>query len=154
MDVGLLNEAVMRVWGWRAGCPAASWASLCCGGLIESTEEAHFRVIYYHPNTSCLLCCCAPCLAPSWGESPPFLKLSESPLFLLNIGWNTFNASASPTSPSLAVGPASRHLGTRAWPFPWSCTRGLQLRRLRPVWTRWPSPGLLGAHDAQHSRVL
>lgn len=51
----LLNEAVMPVWGWRASCPAASWASFCCGGLTEPKEEAHFRVIYYHPNTSCLL---------------------------------------------------------------------------------------------------
>lgn len=51
----ILNEAVMLVWGWRASCPAASWASFCCGGLTEPKEEAHFRVIYYHPNTSCLL---------------------------------------------------------------------------------------------------
>lgn len=84
MDVGLLNEAVICVWGWRAGCPAASWASLCCGGLIEPTEEAHFRVIYYHPNTSCLLCGrCRPALpAPSWGTSSPSAALgAPSPFF-------------------------------------------------------------------------
>lgn len=89
--MGLLNEAVMRVWGWRAGCPAASWASLCCGGLIESKEEAHFRVIYYHPNTSCLLLCCAPYPAPSWGESLPLLKFSESPPFSLIIGLHSYS---------------------------------------------------------------
>lgn len=82
VDVGLLNEAVMHVWGWRAGCPAASWASLCCGGLIESAEEAHFRVIYCHPNTSCLLCCCP---ASSWGVGfLPLPKLSEPPPLSLN----------------------------------------------------------------------
>lgn len=85
MDVGLLNEAVICVWGWRAGCPAASWASLCYGVLIESTEEAHFRVIYYHPNTSCLLCCCLcrpALLAPSWGTSSPSEALRAPTPFL------------------------------------------------------------------------
>lgn len=81
VDVELLNEAVMLVWGWRASCPAASWASFCCGGLTEPKEEAHFRVIYYHPNTSCLL----------WG----FRKAPAIPSYR----WNLFPLwpSQSPT---------------------------------------------------------
>lgn len=76
IDSGLLNEAVMCVCGWLAGCPAASCAFLCCLGLIELREEAHFRVIYHHPNTSCLLYCRLP---PPWIQfSFPFI----SPLLL------------------------------------------------------------------------
>lgn len=82
VHVEILNEAVMLVWGWRASCPAASWASFCCGGLTEPKEEAHFRVIYCHPNTSCLLRGLRKALATPFlsGTSSPCKRLRVPPL--------------------------------------------------------------------------
>lgn len=97
IDSGLLNEAVMCVCGWLAGCPAASCAFLCCLGLIELREEAHFRVIYHHPNTSCLLYSCLP---PPWIQFPPSpLPLYSVPLWAL--GHDFLRTSVSPLQNSI-----------------------------------------------------